>query len=285
MILIDQLRVKHWVKNLFIFIPLLVSGNFLHEILFFETLAVFGVFCLAASLIYTINDIVDLPKDRLNEKKKNRPIASGSLTVYQGYFISLVLLIVISISYYFINEKAFLIIGTYVLLNILYSTWLKAIPIIDISVISIGFVLRVLSGVFAVNLPFSQWLIIMTFTLSMLLALGKRKGELMLAMDEKDKRKSIKGYGMEFINNMQIIFSTITITVYIMYTVFNDSYPGNKEYLVYSSLFVILGISRYFQLSDFKDIVDDPITILYKDRFILATVICWVIYLGAFIYI
>ena len=285
MILVDQLRVKHWIKNLFIFIPLLVSGNLSSPGLLYLTVLVFIQFCLAASLIYTINDIKDVEKDRKNVTKKNRPLASGRLSLNQAYLICIILSILICAGFFLIPTSAGVVISSYIILNVLYSFWLKQISIIDISIISLGFVLRVLSGVYAADLPFSQWLIIMTFTLSMLLALGKRKGEVTLDMHVDDKRKSIKGYGLEFIKSMQIVFATITITVYIMYTVFNESYPGNKEYLVYSSFFVILGISRYFQLSDFKMMVDDPTSILFKDKFILSMVTCWIIYLAAFIYI
>lgn len=283
--LVSLLRIKHWVKNLFIFIPILVSGSLLDIASLEKATIAFVFFCTASSLVYIINDLKDVEKDRNHPVKKNRPLASGRIKKSQAYLIVGVLLVIISIGQFLFSPATLYIISAYVILNLVYTFWTKNIPILDVISISSGFVLRVQTGVVATSLIFSSWLVIMTFTLAMLLGLGKRKAELISLDGNVDTRKSLKGYSLQFISSLQTVFSTITITVYILYTVFSETFPGNRSMLLYSSVFVIAGLSRYIQISNSEDMIEEPTNILYKDKFVFATVFLWVLYIGISIYV
>ena len=161
-----------------------------------------------------------------------------------------------------------------ILININYSLWLKRIPILDVICVSSGFVFRVLAGVVATGLETSSWLISMTFSLAMLLALGKRKAELKKSQFV-NTRDSLKGYSEFSIINMQNVFISCTLVFYLLYINFNDSFSGNKYFLYVSSIFVIAGLLRYIQIS-YQDVVDEqPTNILYNDKFIMLSVILW----------
>ncbi len=283
-IVVKQFRVKQWVKNLFVFIPLFVAGQIGETDKLIRTIYAFLFFCAASSMIYIINDIVDLEKDKLHPEKSKRPIASGKLSVQTAWLLVVLLAIIVFPVQYLFLAATLPFIAAYVFQNFLYSYYFKKIAILDVSFIAVGFVLRVLVGVAANGLPFSHWLIIMTFCISMLLALGKRKGEIQLNIDNGNKRHSLNGYNEPLINALQIIFLTVTVVVYIMYTFFNEYYQGNKNLLFYSTFFVILGLMRYMQLSFVFNNIESPTDILLKDKFILFTVLSWGAYLGLITY-
>jgi 4-hydroxybenzoate polyprenyltransferase len=272
--IIIALRVKHWVKNLFVFIPLLVSGSFFDLNLSYNALLAFLSFCLASSVVYFFNDLMDIEKDKNHPKKKYRPIASGKISITLAIvLIFLMLLAIILLQNISINNIYILIIS-YLLLNLNYSLWLKKISIIDIMCIATGFVLRVQSGVLSTGLDTSEWLISMTFTLAMLLALGKRKVELKYTSSDIT-RNSLKGYTIQSINNMQIIFISCTMIFYLLYVNMNTTFTGNFEFLSASSIFVIAGLLRYIQISFSESMDEQPTDILYKDKFILTSVFLW----------
>jgi len=268
------MRLKHWVKNFFVFIPILVSGSFFDFILLKDSLFAFLSFCLASSSVYFFNDIIDIEKDKNHPVKKNRPIASDKISLLPALFFMLLMLFgIVFIQSVSLNNIYVIILG-YLILNFIYSLWLKKIPILDVICISIGFVLRVQAGVLATGLDTSEWLISMTFTLAMLLALGKRKVELENS-NSNDTRDSLKGYSISSINSMQNIFISCTMIFYLLYTNLNTTFSGNKILLYMSSVFVISGLLRYVHLSFSEIINEDPTDILYKDKFIMISVILW----------
>ena len=271
---IISMRLKHWVKNFFVFIPILVSGSFFDFILLKDSLFAFLSFCLASSSVYFFNDIIDIEKDKNHPVKKNRPISSGKISLLPALFFMLLMLFgIVFIQSVSLNNIYVIILG-YLILNFIYSLWLKKIPILDVICISIGFVLRVQAGVLATGLDTSEWLISMTFTLAMLLALGKRKVELENS-NSNDTRDSLKGYSISSINSMQNIFISCTMIFYLLYTNLNTTFSGNKILLYMSSVFVISGLLRYVHLSFSEIINEDPTDILYKDKFIMISVILW----------
>ena len=173
-------------------------------------------------------------------------------------------------------NNVYVTIFTYIFLNLNYSLWLKKISIIDIICISFGFVLRVQAGVLATGLVTSEWLISMTFSLAMLLALGKRKAELQ-NNNSNNTRDSLQGYSKSSINFMQNIFISCVILLYLLYVNLNTTFIGNKNFLYLSSIFVISGLLRYVQLSFSDNLEEQPTEILYKDNFILMSVLLWVL--------
>ncbi len=268
------IRIKQWVKNLFVLIPLLVSGSFFNSVLLLESIIAFFTFCLVSSCVYIINDLVDKEKDEIHPIKKNRPIASGKVTFNSSIFLIVFMFFIVIFLQYISINPIFLVVLLYFILNIFYSFVLKKIVIIDVLSISLGFVLRVEAGVLASNLESSPWLIAMTFTLAMLLALGKRKGEL----EYNNKlltRESLNGYSKPMINNMQNIFVSCTLIFYLLFVNLNTTFLGHKEFLYASAIFVIAGLLRYVQLSFSEILEEEPTEILYKDKFIMISVFLW----------
>ena len=272
--IIISIRPKHWVKNLFVFIPVLVSGSFFHFNLIIDSLLAFVSFCMASSIVYLFNDLLDIDKDKNHNVKRHRPIAKGTLPV----IVVLISVIIMSAIIFFVGtistRNILPLIGGYLFLNFNYTIWLKKIPIIDILCISFGFVLRVQSGVMATGLSTSLWLISMTFTLAMLMALGKRKVELNNS-DNQLTREALKGYSKESILGMQNIFVSSTIIFYIMYTHLNKDNSGNEMFFYSSSIFVILGLLRYIQLLSNDALAEEPTSLIYNDKFIVTSIILW----------
>ncbi len=277
---IKLIRPKHWIKNLFVLIPLLVSGNLLDQTLLLPSFYGFLAFCLASSTIYVFNDIIDIENDRNHPIKKGRPLPSGIVTTNQAIFLIILLLAITIFITSRLNMSSIVMLIAYSFLNILYTLKIKKYAILDIISISLGFVFRVQMGVFITELDTSAWLLVLTFSLSMLLALGKRKAELHLEI-QNNSRKSLDGYNKEFITSMELIFITNTLVYYVLYTFFSESFPGDLSLFAFSSIFVLMGLSRYLYLSinEKFDTFYDPVEILFKDKFIMVSVILWVLYL------
>ena len=272
--ILTSMRIRHWIKNLFVLIPILVSGSFFDFVLIRDSLLALISFCLVSSTVYFFNDIIDVEKDKLHEIKKQRPIASGKISILLAYIIIVLILITVIFIQYFLSHSIFLILGLYLFININYSLWMKNIAILDIICISSGFVLRVLAGVIATGLVTSGWLLSMTFTLSMLLALGKRKAELKKTKNF-EARISLKKYTESNINNMQNVFVSCTLIFYILYTNLTENFTGDKNFLLFSSIFVVAGLLKYIQITSEESNMEQPTDILYKDKFILISVLLW----------
>ena len=207
---VQLLRPQQWIKNVFVLIPaffagkigLILSGPRL-------TLSVIS-FCAVASAAYIFNDIVDAGRDRLHELKRERPLATGSAAI-SGAIVLMILCLVIAVSTALAVGLNYLYVVTgYFGLNLLYSVLLKHLSLVDISLIAIGFVLRVIAGGIAADVPISKWLIMMTFLLACCLALGKRRDDLLLDVDKQVLRPSLKGYTLPFIDASLMILSVTT---------------------------------------------------------------------------
>lgn len=277
-IIIKLIRIKHWIKNLFVFVPIFISGNIFDTFLLVQSLLIFLVFCFVSSSIYVFNDILDINRDKAHPIKKNRPLASGKLSISYAILIIIILMILSLSILNVLDFRGFNVILAYIIINIIYSLYVKHVPILDIVSISTGFVLRVNAGLAVTGLSGSFWLIGLTFSLSMLLAVGKRKGELKIK-NEALSRPSLKGYTFDFLNHLQGIFTTIVMIFYILYTFFTDNFPGNMDLLLYSSFFVIIGLCRYLQINFSLKSIDEPTDILYKDKFLLLIVMLWIAYI------
>lgn len=286
-ILVKLLRAHQWIKNLFIFTPIFFGGGFLD--LTNLTLVLYGfiAFSLAASSIYIINDILDVEYDRLHPVKSKRPIASGQVPVYFAVSITAVLFISAAIIAFTINFNFGLLLISYLLLNLLYTKKLKHIPIIDITCISIGFVLRVLSGGVIAGIEVSKWLVIMTFLLSLFLALGKRRDDIILEKGlGNTMRKAIKGYNLDFINSSMMIMAAVLIVGYLMYVISPEITARiTNPYFYFSVFFVIIGVLRFLQLAFVQEQTGSPTKIAYSDTFIQLVLVGWVIYFFCMLYL
>lgn len=283
---IKLLRVKDWIKNLFIFIPSFFAGTFTDTTQYPSLLLGFLAFSLVASGIYIFNDFKDVQEDRIHPTKRNRPLASGAISLKFAMVFMAVLFLAGFLLGYTLGLKIIIILFVYVLINILYSFGLKHISILDVLILSSGFLLRVIAGGVISQVPISQWLIIMVFLLSLFLALAKRRDDLLIFLDSnKVTRKSIKDYNMDFLNTMLAVLSAIIIVAYIMYTITPEvTQRLNSEYVYTTLIYVIAGIMRYLQIIYIKNDSGSPTLILYKDKFIILTMAGWILHNFVIIY-
>lgn len=282
---ITLIRPHQYLKNLFIFTPLIFALQFTDLNLLARDLVAFIAFSLVASSIYIFNDIKDIEEDKNHPVKKLRPITSGKISISSGIKLLVILLFIGLTIAFFLNVKFLYILLVYFGMNILYSVTLKHISIIDIIIIAVGFVLRVFSGSIVVNIEASEWLIIMTFLLALFLALAKRRDDVLLSIDNVETRKSIDGYNIEFINSSMIIMASIIIVAYILYTISEQTIEKfHSNYLYLTTIFVITGLIRYMQITLVENKSGSPTNVLIKDKFLQITIFLWLISFISLIY-
>ena len=255
------------------------------------TLIVFVSFCLISSSIYCFNDLKDAEADRQHPKKCQRPIASGKVSAKGGYAMMAICLIgafaLLLLTKSINTPYLYIIIGGYWLINIAYCLKLKQYAIIDVSIIAIGFVMRVLIGGFAADIWVSQWLVLMTFLLALFLALTKRSDDYTIYEQTGNKpRVSITGYNKEFINEAIAIVSAIMMVCYIMYTMSEEVIARmGSEYLYLTSGWVFVGLLRYMQKTIVFHQSSSPTKSLVKDHFIQFCIIGWLASFFVIIYL
>lgn len=275
---IQLIRPKDWAKNLFLFVPLFFAGAFFDTEKLLQLSIGFICFSLVASSIYIMNDYRDIADDQKHPVKKLRPLASGAVHKTTAIVIALLFLAIGMITAWFLRDKFLFILAIYFLLNVGYSFGLKNIPILDIFIIAIGFVLRIKGGSVISLIPLSEWIVIMVFLLALFLAFAKRRDDVLLKLSSgSDMRKAVKGYNLEFINNAIALICAVIIVAYFMYTMAPETRERLQTHrLYYTCLFVMAGIFRYLQLVFVQQSTQSPTKILYKDRFIQASIALWV---------
>ena len=284
---IKLIRVKHYVKNFFIFMPLFFSGEIDNANLFLNSFLAFLAFSFAASAVYILNDINDIKQDLAHPRKRFRPIASAeiskknALLVMMGFAIS---------SFSISSQIAFeasLVIIFYLMINIAYSFYLKHIVILDINVIALGFVLRILLGSLVTETDLSMWIIILTYLLALFLALAKRRDDVLIFLNSGQKiRKSIDGYSINFIDKALLILAAAIVITYISFTFLNDSqWRTESQYLYLTALFVFSGLLRYLYLTFIYENTASPVSIVLKDKFIQIMIFLWLLSYTYILYI
>jgi len=277
-LILRSLRPQQWTKNLLIFAPLLFSKQLF---VYTETLHTFVaciIFCLMSGSVYLLNDLIDLENDKRHPLKCKRPLASGSLSRRAAVIACAVLLCICTLAGLSLLNRAFLITAAvYLVLQILYSTFLKHVVIIDVFCIAAGFVLRVVAGAEAIGVSFSTWLLFCTLLLSLFLALSKRRHELLLLeADAVHHRKILYEYSAELLDHMIAIVTPCTLIAYMLYTISDDTVAKfGTDGLKYTVPFVLYGIFRYLYLIHQKNEGGSPEKVLLNDLPILLTVICY----------
>lgn len=280
--LLKLLRPQQWIKNLFVFLPLFFSGRIMDGAAWIAATQAFAALCFAASGIYCLNDILDLPLDRQHPHKRLRPLASGAVSVSKAYsFMAL------CFAFSFItlivggtNWVLFATVAIYLILNICYCLWLKQMPIIDMICIAVGFVIRVVAGGIASGIWISEWIVMMSFMLTLFLAASKRRYDIILkSKNNVTTRSNTNGYTIEFLNIAAGIIASVTIVCYIMYTISPDvTVRLQSNYLYTTSIFVIASILRYIQQLVIKpESSSDPTHILLHDHFIQLNLFLWIV--------
>ena len=284
--LIKTMRPRQWTKNGFIFFALIFDKQLFLLGPFLRTLAGFFLFCLISSAVYLFNDIADVEADRNHPEKKFRPIASGQLPVNVAWAAALLLTVIAIPLGYLLSPTFTLILMTYLVLNLLYSRWLKHVPILDVLIIAFGFVLRMAAGVALITVErFSPWLYMITLLFSLYIGLGKRRAEInLLSQGAVAHRKVLEGYTLPLLDQYITIVSGMTIIAYSLYTFSAVNLPENHTMML-TIPFVIYGIFRYLQLIQTGHAAGSPDEVALKDRPLQITVVLWVLAVIAVFYL
>ncbi|MCX6056978.1 MAG: decaprenyl-phosphate phosphoribosyltransferase [Chloroflexi bacterium] len=284
--LLKTMRPRQWTKNVFIFAALVFDKQLLHAESFLRTLAGFALFCLISSSVYIFNDLADVEADRQHPEKKNRPIASGKLSVNAAWIAGVVLVIITLGLSFFLTRGFETVLVIYFLINMAYSKWLKHIPIVDVLVIAAGFVLRVHAGVTLIQVQrFSPWLYVVMTLLALFLGFGKRRAELaLLAQGAGSHRKVLDGYTLPLLDQYIMIVSGTTIVAYSLYTFSAPNVPENHSMML-TIPFVVYTIFRYLYLIEVKHAGGAPEEILLSDRPFQAAMFLWGVVVLAIFYL
>lgn len=299
------LRPRQWIKNVAVFAAAMFAGQLFEPSVFEKVLMSFVVFCALSSATYVINDIFDVKKDRLHPFKKFRPLAHGDIPLSVGVIIAIVLLTLSLFGALLVTPAFLTVCVVYLIIQFLYSTKLKAIAVADILAIAAGYILRVYAGEFASGFHISVWLLLTTISISLFLAVGKRRSELTLLTNNKktdiaETRKSLSHYSERLLDVYASIFATSTFISYALFTFletptgfrinFNlfmpDFLPAffQRKWLMITIVPVVYGLMRYLQDIYEKNEGESPEKVLLSDRPLLTTVIIWTLLVIFIIY-
>ncbi len=280
-----SLRPQQWVKNLFVFAGLIFAQK-LFTALAWRALAAFALFCALSGAVYLFNDVADRDKDRLHPTKRLRPVASGALGTGPAVAIASVLLVASLVLGFVLSSEFGLTALAYAVLLVAYSAWLKHVLIVDVLVVAGGFVLRVVAGALVIDVAVSGWLLICTILLGPLLALGKRRHELVaLEAGAVLHRPVLSEYSTGLLDQMIAVAAAATVTAYALYTMSPETVAKFHTQLLPATLpFVLYGIFRYLYLLYRPQPLGDPSELLLKDRALLLNTLLWMVVMLLIIY-
>ena len=270
-------RVKHYVKNLIIFIPAFFSGNLFNLPKLVLLFPAFFAFCFMASAIYIFNDICDIKNDRNHPIRKNRPLTNGSIRKsYAVASMFFCILLSVLLSVYLGNKPAFLLLFFYLVLNILYSKAFKKFPVIDIVVLASFYWIRLYYGGLVSHIEISQWLYLVVMSGSFYLALGKRRNELIVSEKSRDV---LKYYSVSFLTHNMYVCSTLTVVFYALWTI-----NVKKPEIIWTTPFLIILLMYYSFIIEGKS-NGDPVEVIFNNRIIIIMALLYAVCIFAFIYI
>ena len=287
------IRPKQWLKNVFVLMPVFFGGSLTHVQSLWAAVVAFIAFSFVASSVYCFNDIIDAEADRRHPVKCHRPIASGEVTKAQAYVL-MALMFVLGMAVTLLlptpltsSLPLLLVLLAYYLLNLGYCAWFKRYAILDVFIIAFGFVLRLLAGGVATGVELSKWIVLMTFLLTLFLSFAKRRDDVVrMEQTGEAPRRNTSRYNLTFINQSITITASITLVCYIMYTVSPEVVArANSQYLYLTTVFVLLGLLRYIQLSVVDNRSGDPTKALLRDRFLQVIVLLWALAFAFIIYL
>jgi 4-hydroxybenzoate polyprenyltransferase len=286
-LVLKSMRPKQWTKNLILFAALIFSQNFLNPPLLLKSVLAFIIFCLISGCVYILNDLLDLKQDKIHPLKCKRPLASGKLQPSTALAATVFLLLVsFGISLVSCNLSFTVIAAGYFLLQVVYSTVLKHVVILDVFSIAAGFVFRAIAGAEVIEVPFSTWLLFCTILLSLFLALSKRRHELILLEDDAiHHRKILFEYSPYLLDQMISVVTASTVITYTLYTVSEETVSKfGTDYLKYTIPFVLYGIFRYLYLIHQKNEGGSPEKVLLNDIPILCCIMLYGITVAIILY-
>ncbi len=276
---VKLMRPQQWIKNLFVFAPLIFSRELFLVQPDVLALRAFLAFCLTASAVYIINDMVDLEADRAHPRKRNRPIASGTISI-PGALVLLGILVAANVLLIWgMTDQFVLIVGTYFVMNLAYTFKLKEVFLLDVFIIAAGFMLRVLGGAYAISVQVSSWIILCTLFISLFLGFAKRRGEIAVLQSAgaAPERKVLQHYRVEVIDQIVTITAAGTVIAYALYTVAPRTVEiFGTDKLIYTTIFVMYGIFRYMHLMHTTESVENPSAVVTTDYPIIINVVLWI---------
>ncbi len=280
-------RIPQWIKNLFVFVPIMFAQKLFDSGYFITALEGFFIFSLTSSIVYTINDTVDAEADKLHPKKKNRPIASGKISKAGAISAAFVLAAIVITSLTFYNIHFVISVTAYLALNICYSFFLKHMVLLDVFSIAAGFMLRVIGGAFIINVEISSWLILTTLFISLFLGVMKRHSELIRFKNSEnpETRKVLAFYSTDFTTQMATVSASAVIICYALYTVAERTVSVfHTENLIYTTPIVVFGIFRYMFLVYMNNKGENTTKIMLTDKAMISTVLIYVFVTAFIIY-
>jgi len=285
---LSLIRIKHWLKNILVFTPLFFSVNFFNKSLLINSIIGFFILSFTSSIVYIINDIKDVEKDRKNNLKKNRPLASNKLSIKNSKYVILLLSlidIILVIFLYNLIKNIYVIIipFIYLFINILYSFKLKSIPILDVTIIALGFLLRVLYGSVVTNIIVSKWLFLIIIFGSFYLGYGKRKKELEIV--GSSGRKVLKYYNENFLDKNMHVCLALTILAYSLWTVDVDTIARVGNNYLFWTIPVVMIIFQKYSLDIEGESSGDPVEVIFSDKILLLLIIIYLIILYMMVYV
>jgi len=267
-----SMRPKHWVKNVVVFAALVFSSSFFNPKKDLRSLIAFLLFCLVAGSVYLINDIADIEKDKKHPEKSKRPIPSGELPIPVATAVAVVFSLGSLTAGFYLSLYLGVILGAYLFSNLLYSFWLEEIIIIDVFIISLGFVLRAIAGAVVIDVSISSWLVISTMFLALFLALNKRKAEFTFNQDQNYENSSIlEEYTQRYLDQLILVVTTSIIVSYSLYT-FNSIH---SDQMLWTIPFVLYGVFRYMYLTEVKEYGGQLSDVLLKDKPLVIDILLW----------
>lgn len=274
--LVKTMRPKQWVKNVFVFAPLVFDVKLFEPRYLARTIAGAALLCLVSGTVYIINDLVDIDKDRQHPKKRNRPLASGQVNAGAAIVAAAIIPLAALPAGFLLDPGFGAILAGYLLLQIAYSFWLKNVVIIDVMVIAAGFLLRVAAGVPLADAErFSPWLYVCMTLLALLIGFGKRRHELVLLKESANThRASLQEYNLPLLDHIISIVTASTLLAYALYTFSAPNLPPNHTMML-TIPFVLYGIFRLLYLIHVKGMGGAPEEIAFSDRPLQVTFLLW----------
>ncbi len=285
-LLFRTMRPKQWSKNLFVLSPLLFSGRLFDAETVLHAVGGFFLFSFIASSVYVLNDIIDVDRDKDHPVKRNRPIASGALSIRSAFIFISFFVPATLIAGFSLNTNFGIVIAVYFAMNTVYSLFLKQAVIIDVMTIAASFVLRIVAGALVISVPMSEWLLICTSLLALFLGFSKRRHEIVvLEEDAAVHRPVLLEYSTYFLDQMIALVTASTLICYILYTVAAETVAnfGSKALLL-TAPFVLYGLFRYLYLVHQQKRGGDPATLFLSDKPLLVNVFLWALTVVIIIY-
>ncbi len=286
---VKLLRPSQWIKNGFVLMPLVFSGDLFKLTAVLKATEMFLAFCCASSATYIVNDYMDLEQDRLHPKKKDRPLASGAVSTRSALVLAALLIVGLFTILFFLKTPFLAVsaIAAYLVLQVAYSKYLKHIVIIDVLTLSTGFLFRVAGGAAVIDVTVSSWLILCTFSVAIFLALGKRRHEVIFLPDDAiNHRPVLQNYSVLFLDQLLQVVTTSTLIFYCLYCVRSTPDMGTSpERLMLTIPFVTYGIFRYMYIIYHKEEGGSPTSLLLTDAPLLLCTILWLMAFIAIIYL